>query len=559
MVTGRWPQWTTELTTKFVTGEDHLGVEGAAQSYQQYLVPGIITTTDHARYYSFYAWVLYRFINWPESSRLMRDFRGSFFKRHEVALIVAAYSHHKEGTPLGGLVGSGVNAYKARGFWESGDPISLDANYFQNNLGGFGQYYATAMRAMGIIADSEHRSWVYRLTTRGERLAKAYEASLSNTAYLEILQKAGSLSHVSHADAIEYGQKGCICPDALAIGQDRELLRDAFFRFDQTERGSPHVRRRLTLGVALDLVQGAAGELQTEAVRPSLYLGEYAPGHTYTPSEGLREWTARWRMVEIRHLYTFGLQCLWAAFLLHLSSTDGGLSFDEYTVWVRSHLDGVSWDTPATAYLDARCHAFGLTRGWQTEHGAFRRGCLQETGQDEYSLYLRASENRLDAPLLLNVGLQILTQHFLRFLSWHETEDPTWTELARRERLPMATHFDALTGHLADPAWTVGDYLEWLYRESVLGQHEFIALEKLRYQNYDTFKFYYREGCFYWPFPTPDAYHEPIRLAALRLTNVLTILTDLGLISEDAEGHLTLTADGAGYWTRVVQEGHDGR
>jgi hypothetical protein len=32
--------------------------------------------------------------------------------------------------------------------WESGDPASLDANYFTNTLGGFGQYYRTAMQAI---------------------------------------------------------------------------------------------------------------------------------------------------------------------------------------------------------------------------------------------------------------------------------------------------------------------------------------------------------------------------------------------------------------------------
>jgi len=82
-----WPQWTTELTTNFVTGEDQLGLEGAAQGYQHWLIPGITTITDRARYYSFYAWILHRFINLPNSSRLIKDFRGPFFKRHEVAMI----------------------------------------------------------------------------------------------------------------------------------------------------------------------------------------------------------------------------------------------------------------------------------------------------------------------------------------------------------------------------------------------------------------------------------------------------------------------------------------
>jgi hypothetical protein len=172
-----WPQWTSELTDTFVTGEDQLGIEGAAQGYQQWLIPGIITTTDRARYYSIYAWILYRFINLPGSSRLLKDFRGLFYKRHEMALILGAYSHHKDREIIGGLVGSGTNNAKVRSWWEASDPVSLDTHYFQNTLGGFGQYYLTAMQAMGIVGTSEHPTWVYRLTTRGEELAKAYQLS----------------------------------------------------------------------------------------------------------------------------------------------------------------------------------------------------------------------------------------------------------------------------------------------------------------------------------------------------------------------------------------------
>ncbi|HRS75000.1 MAG TPA: hypothetical protein P5282_08680, partial [Anaerolineaceae bacterium] len=73
------PQWTTEIIENTVAGEDQLGIEGAAQSYQQEILPGIITVTDHARYYSFYAWILYRFIFGKESKRLIKDFRGTFF------------------------------------------------------------------------------------------------------------------------------------------------------------------------------------------------------------------------------------------------------------------------------------------------------------------------------------------------------------------------------------------------------------------------------------------------------------------------------------------------
>jgi hypothetical protein len=43
-------------------------------------------------------------------------------------------------------VGGGNVNFRARQMWQSGDHVSLDANYFTNSLVGFGQYYCTAMQ-----------------------------------------------------------------------------------------------------------------------------------------------------------------------------------------------------------------------------------------------------------------------------------------------------------------------------------------------------------------------------------------------------------------------------
>jgi len=544
----QYPQWTTELTADQVTGEDQLGVESAAQSYQQFLVPGVITTTDHARYYSFYTWVLYHFINDPDSTLLLKDFRGPYFKRHEAALIAASYGHHPEIGGYPGLVGRG----SAEKIWNSGDPISLDFPYFKHKLGGFGQYYRSAMQAMGLIAESEHPRWVYRITHRGEALAHAFEDSIAETAYFQALG-AEELTTLGREDAIEYGQHACICPEALARGQDRELLRDAFFRFDQTSIENPHVRRRLTLGVVLDLVHSAAGEPAPDLIRPALYLGEYQDGLIYTPYAQLSAWAMRWRMVQVRQFYTFGLQCLWAAFLLHLRDCNGGVSFDNYLDWVSCQLPEGLVMTPAGAYLDWLGGAVGLSPGWQDASLRFDETCRQATERDEYTLYLRIRANRRDTRTLLTYGLQILAQLFLRLLPHHLDGDPLWRELATKQRLPMVLYFDGMLERLADRAWTVRDYLEWLYRDFIIGQHEFVALEKLRYQKYDTFKFHYRDGLFYWPLSLSRSYREPIRFATLRLFNALTILADMGLVKPDGTG---LTEDGSAYRERLLEMGH---
>lgn len=148
-------------------------------------------------------------------------------------------------------------------------------------------------------------------------------------------------------------------------------------------------------------------------------------------------------------------------------------------------------------------------------------------------------------------------QTFLRFYHWHTDGNPIWQEMANRERLPLTTYFDFIQEILANPASTIGIWLERQYREYIFGQHELIALDKLRYQGYDTFKFSYRDGLFFWPFASQDAYREPIRLAANRLLNALTILTDLGLVVRNEEGEYSLSSEGEDFLGRSLMGIHD--
>lgn len=546
------PQWTTRFTDDTVTGEDHLGVEGAAQGYQQYLIPGVITTTDRARYYSFYAWVLYRFINAEGSSRLLADFRGPYFRRHEVAFILGCYSHHKDAGGMKGLVGSGSNSGKARRLWESGEPISLDFDYFNNKLGGFGQYYRTAMQAMGIVAEAEHPRWVYRLTRRGEALAQAYEAAIQDTAYFGALNRQGTLTTLSYDLATDYGVHGCLCAQALANGPDRPLLLDAFFRFDrQGDEQDTHIRRRLTLGVILDLVAKSGDVPLRDSLRPSLYLGEYDAGQDYIPAPVLADWYTRWRYVQVRQTYTTALQLLWVVFLNHVRSRqETGLTWAEFMEWLVA-LIGEEAAHPVSVYLDRLCAEVGLAQDWRKGHPQFDAACKLGTGRDEYSLYAHALKNRGDPQTLVQAAVQILCQLFVRFYAVHQTDTPLWQESASRPRLPLRQFFDDMANRLADPAWSVRDLLAWVYREYILGQHEFIALEKLRYQSYDTFKFHYQDKVFRWPYGSE--YNEPLRYPALRLDNALTLLIDLGLVVEEQTGICRLTPDGQQYLERVLE------
>jgi hypothetical protein len=156
--------------------------------------------------------------------------------------------------------------------------------------------------------------------------------------------------------------------------------------------------------------------------------------------------------------------------------------------------------------------------------------------------------------MLIARALRILGQLFLRFYPLHQTNDPIWREVAKLRRLALTKYLDDFTYHLQTPAWSVGDWLRWLYRDYLISQHEIIALQKLRYNQYNTFKFYYRDGCFTWAH-NPTDYREPLRYPGIRLYNGLTMLIDLGLIEEDRENACRLTNDGYVHLARVMEAG----
>lgn len=547
------PEWTTPIVNQTVKGIDQLGIEGAAQSYQQEILPGIITVTEHARYYSFYAWVLYRFIFDDKSSLRLKDFRGQYFKRHEMALILSGYVHHSAGKPFTGIVGSGTNNVKVKRFWGDADETHLDHDYFQNTLGGFGQYYRTAMQVMGILEEPEAPGLVDRLTHRGKALAEAYQESIQDTRYFQALNERGRPpDKISRDEAVEYAQVGCLCPDALRRGKDRAFLLDTFFRLEEPQQyDNLHVRRRNSLGVALDLIYQANGQFRRDHLRPALYIGEYSPGVPYPPAEEIKDWVARWRMVEVRHMYTFALQCLWAAFLWELHAK-GAIRQDEWPRWIEERLQALGWNLSIPRLAEKFCAEAGVDGGFATLQKEMGRRLGMQSGLDEYSLYLQAAKNAQNAELLFQAGTRILLLLYLRQYPYYQSQTPIWWEMAEKERLPLAMFFQDMGQGLQNTRWRVADWLNEIYQRYIFEQHEIIALEKLRFQEYDTFKFYYDNGIFYWP-AEKSPYQEPIRLAANRLDNCITMLLDLGLILEDEQGRLVLSEEGKEYRIRVLE------
>lgn len=173
-------------------------------------------------------------------------------------------------------------------------------------------------------------------------------------------------------------------------------------------------------------------------------MNEFSENKPYIPSAEFADIAQRWRMVEARHIFTFGFQALWAAFLLHLGIQKQGMTLDQFMEWGSQVLSPTIISMSMNSYLDGLCHNCHISGSWHEQFQNFDAACRISTPGNELSLYKRASSHSNDPVELFQIGTKILSLHFLRFLSMHREGNPIWLDMARRQRLPMAVYFDEM-------------------------------------------------------------------------------------------------------------------
>src|ERR1700733_6222577 len=170
------PQWTKRVVTE-LGGRDPLGLSRVGQLLTDLLLPGITTQTNRARYYGLYCWILWH-IQEQERPQRWEEFVHAF-QRREAAVALSTLVNDIDTSPVG------VEAAKRR--LAEGEATGEINTSFQvlpsNPLGGFGQYYAGSLYALGLT----HRPGdkMFRVTDDlGKKLALAIEDSVANTPYI---------------------------------------------------------------------------------------------------------------------------------------------------------------------------------------------------------------------------------------------------------------------------------------------------------------------------------------------------------------------------------------
>jgi hypothetical protein len=247
--------WTKRVAAN-TSGRDPLGLSRVAFLITDFLLSGIITTTDRARYYSFYCWALWH-IEREEKPKTDREFVTAF-RRREAAMALATVAHNPATSPVGVLA--------VAPHLEKGNEVGVFNCDFKvlpsNPLGGYGQYYAGSLYHLKLYHRPENS---FDCVTEGiaEELAEAYHAAVERSPYIK--KKLYREAHISAVDLEK--SKEFLTLDALSnsfAATERAKLIDIFFGFSSRHADQATVLRRHTLTLLLH----AIGEHERQDIYP---------------------------------------------------------------------------------------------------------------------------------------------------------------------------------------------------------------------------------------------------------------------------------------------------
>ena len=181
------PCWTKRVFTE-MGGRDPLGLSRVSFIITDYLLTGIITTTDRARYYSFYSWSLLHILK-EEHPQKYQKFVDAF-RRREAVMALATIAENIETSPVG------VTAARVY-LDQTAETQEIKCNFRvlpSNALGGYGQYYAGSLNQLGLIYKSAEG--LDHVSEYGEKLAEVFHSVIENTPYIK--KRGSSCFSVGH-------------------------------------------------------------------------------------------------------------------------------------------------------------------------------------------------------------------------------------------------------------------------------------------------------------------------------------------------------------------------
>lgn len=532
-----------------MTGRDPLGLSRVAQTITDYLLTGIITQTDRARYYSFYCWALWH-IQMEESPTRFQDFVDGF-RRREAAVALATVLNNEETSPVGvTAVRSVINEGRPAGRFNSDFRVLPS-----NQLGGYGQYYSGSIYQLGLTHRLE--DGMDRVTEgSAETLANTFHDSVKKTPYIK---KSLFLEKTVSSKELELS-KQFLTIDALSEPfciKEREILRQLFFSFGEKKLGDRELLRRQTLAQILYIVSeyeakehpARFDDIDWYLVYPTYYYGvlqfEDKSTSAYHCPEKFEVCRSLWRQYCLQQFVTQAIESLMYAVLETVGSESGGLSLDE-TI---SRLIGSDFLSILKNVAGNSCKC-----PWQLL-AAFN---VDKIPDERYSIKLQKrfsiTNGKSEAEILsidekspaaaLAVAVLLLSCIYGKWRGIKNDIGCSYVVQHAGHELWVGSVIPSLDTWLKkDTTWC--ETLRFMIEGFVINQHDRVMYEKRRL---DSCWLSRAEGKI-----IKEQDYDP-KWRSSRHRNAVTILRDLGFVDIDADMMISITKDGRKILQKVLKD-----
>lgn len=547
------PMWTKRVAAN-AGGRDPLGLSRVAFLITDFLLSGIITTTDRARYYSFYCWALWH-IEREEKPKTDREFIAAF-RRREAAMALATVAHNPATSPVGVLA---VAPQLEKGREEG--VFNCDFKVLPSNpLGGYGQYYAGSLYHLKLYHRPENS---FDCVTEGvaEELAEAYHAAIERSPYIK--KQLYREARIPAGDLEK--SKEFLTLDALSnsfAATERAKLIDIFFGFSGGHAEQTTVLRRHTLTLLLH----AIGEHERQGIYPDaskpaaldeyllyafyygvLWLDESGETLPYKAPETLTFCRELWRQFCLHQFLAQAIELLLCGVLELMSVEAAGLTSDEIVgrlvqpefTNALEELTGKSCGRPRDLL-----NALGVKGVPDATTSETLRKRLLPTHALSEAQILSLSER--DAHSMAAQGILLLAVLYGKWRGVNADHAFAYVATHARQELWAGTvlpYLDSWTDK--DLTWQVA--LLNIIEPFIFQQHDRIMYEKGKL---DSCWLERREGRVV---KVQD--YDPVWRSSRHL-NAVRIMRDLGLVRFGDENELSLTAQGRKILERSLKHSH---
>ncbi len=477
-----------------IGGLDHLAVQAPCINIYGRLLPGITNVTDRARYYSFYPWLVWSFDqqgftkyddDWVERFR-RADCLFTLIATRHAAQAGGEYEDH-----AGATIGSRTLNPVARDLGK-GEGIKLSdysrregakVRYFQNKLGGLGQYYLGILRELKVLGGASATGIQY---TRqfGQKIAESFDAGVDRDAFFAVVD-----ADFVAGDQLDALNLFCPCNIRKNPGE-LKILSEVFFAqngFYETEA----LPRRRTLQSILDLsalLADEGKELNIATFRACFYSSALPSGKQWACSASLLPNREKWAIYARSELLSIAVQGVFYALLD--AYEESGLRFASGAIladWFATQpelddlLQNVDSNKKFSNLVEESASWLPGFSEWSSENHEI------ELTNQVYELCQGAKTKEVRGQIMLK-SLGIIIALAARSVK----RDKPYGELVFEKSyfLYYPINLISFQYHVAETwaSMTSIELLKWLLTNWGVDQHMRVALRKLRGQSQSTFR-----------------------------------------------------------------------